>query len=376
MFIKMMMNARSIIEKMLAIADIKINGSAPFDIQINDSRFYQTVLNEGSMGLGESYMKGWWDCPELDDFLYRILHSGLDKKIKSNLHLVFLLLSARLMNRQSGNRVFKVAEKHYNLSNELFELMLDKYMMYSCAYWENAQDLDEAQERKLDLICRKLKLSPGLKILDIGCGWGGFEQYAACNYDVHVTGITISEKQAEMAAKRCEKLSVEIRIQDYRNINEQFDRVVSIGMFEHVGPKNYSVFMDTVNRNLKDDGLFLLHSIGSTEQKYITDPWIDRYIFPNGVIPSPAQLCQAFEKYFVLQDWHNFGHYYDRTLMEWLKNFKNAWSTLRNQYDDSFYRMWEYYLNISAASFRSGKNQLWQLVLTKQGCNVDYKSIR
>jgi cyclopropane-fatty-acyl-phospholipid synthase len=370
------MNARQIIEKMLAVADIKINGNAPFDIQINDNRFYDTILSEGSMGLGESYMQGWWDCNRLDDFLCRILHSNLDKKIRQNLHLLYLMLSAKLMNRQSGNRVLKVAEKHYNLSNALFELMLDKYMMYSCAYWEDAKDLDEAQEHKLDLICRKLWLSPGLKVLDIGCGWGGFEQYASEKYGVHVIGITISEKQAEMAAKRCNNLPVEIRMQDYRGINEKFDRIVSIGMFEHVGPKNYPIFMNTVYRNLKDDGLFLLHSIGSSEQKDITDPWIDRYIFPNGVIPSAKRICQAFEQYFVLQDWHNFGHYYDLTLMEWLKKFKTAWPVLKEQYDDRFYRMWEYYLNICAASFRSGKNQLWQLVLTKQGCNVNYKSVR
>ena len=370
------MNTRLIIEKMLAVAGIKINGDAPTDIQIKDSRFYDTVMHRGSMGLGESYMKGWWDCSMLDDFLYRILHSNLEQKVKSNLNLLYLLLSAKLINRQSGERSLKVAKKHYNLSNALFEQMLDKYMMYSCAYWENAANLDDAQERKLELICRKLKLVPGLKVLDVGCGWGGFEQYAAQHYGVHVTGITISVNQAEMAAKRCENLPVEIRMQDYRDINERFDRIVSIGMFEHVGPKNYEVFMNTVCRSLKDEGLFLLHSIGSNEQKDITDPWIDRYIFPNGVIPSLKQMCKAIEKHFVLLDWHNFGHYYDQTLMEWLRKFKLAWPALKDQYDENFYRMWEYYLNVSAASFRSGKNQLWQIVLTKQGANVNYKSVR
>jgi cyclopropane-fatty-acyl-phospholipid synthase len=370
------METRLFIEKMLAVAGIKINGNAPTDIQINDSRFYDTVISGGSMGLGESYMKGWWDCSMLDGFLYRILHSNLEQKVKSNLNLFYLLLSAKLMNRQSGNRSFKVAEKHYNLSNALFEQMLDKYMMYSCAYWGKATNLDDAQEQKLELICRKLKLVPGLKVLDIGCGWGGFEQYAAQNYGVQVTGITISINQAEMAAKRCENLPVQIRMQDYRDLNEKFDRIVSIGMFEHVGPKNYAVFMNTVYRNLKDDGLFLLHSIGSSEQKDITDPWIDRYIFPNGVIPSLKQICKAFEKHFVLLDWHNFGYDYDRTLMEWLRKFKLAWPALKDQYDDRFYRMWEYYLNVCAASFRSGKNQLWQIVLTKPGANVNYKSLR
>lgn len=370
------MNARSLIEQMLATAAIKINGDAPADIQIKDNRFYKAVLNEGSIGLGESYMAGWWECRMLDDFFYRILHADLEAKIKHNIHLLLLALSARLFNRQSLKSALSVAKRHYNLGNELFEHMLDKYMMYSCAYWKNAADLDTAQVNKLDLICRKLKLTAGLKVLDIGCGWGGFAQYASQNYGVEVTGLTISANQAEYASKRCAGLPVDIKVMDYRYLDEQFDRVVSIGMFEHVGPKNYQIFMDTVYRNLKKEGIFLLHTIGGHEQKNITDPWIDRYIFPNGVIPAPEQICPAFGKDFVLQDWHNFGHDYDRTLMEWLRNFRSAWPLLKNKYDDRFYRMWEYYLNICAASFRTGKNHLWQIVLSRKDDNLVYSSVR
>lgn len=370
------MNSQSFIEQTLAEAGITINGSSASDIQINDKRFYKRVLKDGSLGLGESYMEGWWDCLALDDFFYRVIQFGGEKKLKANIYLIGLVLAAKLFNRQSLKRANKVARKHYNLGNELFERMLDKYMMYSCAYWDKASNLEQAQENKLDLICRKLKLSPGLKVLDIGCGWGGFAQFAAQNYGVHVTGITISSNQAELASTRCANLPVDIQLKDYRNINKKFDRIVSIGMFEHVGVKNYPIFMDVVYRNLKDDGIFLLHFIGGNEHRITTDPWIDRYIFPNGVIPSPNQVSAAFEKKFMLQDWHNFGHYYDNTLMEWLKRFKTAWPTIKDQYDDQFYRMWEYYLNICAASFRSGKNHLWQIVLTKQSYNLSYQSVR
>jgi cyclopropane-fatty-acyl-phospholipid synthase len=370
------MDSRSLIEQLLNTTTIKINGAKPFDIQVKDKRFYKRVLNDGSLGLGESYMDGWWDCAALDDFLYRLLQANLDKKIRSNLKLLYLSVMARLFNRQSFKRAFDVAKKHYNLGNDLFEYMLDKRMMYSCGYWEYATSLDEAQEHKLNLICRKLKLSSGLKILDIGCGWGGFAQYAAENHDVHVTGITISTEQAELARKRCTALNVDIRVQDYRNISGEFDRIVSIGMFEHVGPQNYPAFMDAVDRNLKHGGIFLLHTIGGNEAETTTDPWIDRYIFPNGVIPAPLQICRAFEKHFTLQDWHNFGHEYDRTLMEWLKRFKLSWPKLKDSYDEQFYRMWEYYLCVSAASFRSQKNHVWQIVLTKKEDNMNYKSVR
>nr|WP_121271503.1 cyclopropane fatty acyl phospholipid synthase [Pedobacter schmidteae] len=370
------MNARLLIEQLLATAAIDINGRASYDIQVNDERLYKRVLNEGSIGLGEAYMDGWWDCKQPDEFLYRILKADLDKKVKSNIQSVLLAISAKIFNRQSVKRAFNVAKKHYNLGNDLFEHMLDPYMQYSCAYWKNASTLDQAQEQKLDLICRKLKLSTGLSVLDIGCGWGGFAQYAAQNYGVTVQGITISTAQAQLAAERCAGLPVTISIQDYRSIDDQFDRIVSIGMFEHVGPKNYQSFMHVAHRNLKDNGIFLLHTIGGTEEEIATDPWIDRYIFPNGVIPVPHQLCLAFDQLFILQDWHNFGHYYDQTLMAWLSRFKLAWPMLKNEYQPSFYRMWEYYLSICAAAFRAEKNHLWQIVLTKKNYNMHYESVR
>lgn len=367
---------QSTIETLIRPLGICINGTKPQDVKVHNERFFPRVLRDGSLGLGESYMEGWWDCTPLDEFLYLLISSDLDKKIKRNLPLLLLSIKARLQNRQSKSRAISAVEHHYDLDNDFFAHMLDKYMMYSCAYWENASSLDEAQERKLDLICRKLKLAPGLKVLDIGCGWGGFAQYAAEKYQVEVTGITLSSEQAAEAKKRCEHLPVHIRVQDYRTLNEKFDRIVSIGMFEHVGYKNYQNFMTIVHRNLTTEGIFLLHCIGGNESVVSTDPWIDRYIFPNGMMPSATQITRAFEKYFILQDWHNFGPYYDLTLMEWLRRFKASWPLFKDKFGQKFYRMWEYYLCLSAASFRARTNNLWQIVLTGKRFSDFYKSVR
>lgn len=371
-----MNNYQSAVEQLIRLAGIQINGNNACDICVHDDRFYQVVLRGGSLGLGEAYMEGWWDCNALDELLYKLMNAGLEKHLKDNLPLLFLTLKARLFNRQSRFRAADVAKIHYNLGNSLFENMLDKHMIYSCAYWEKAKTLDEAQEHKLDLICRKLHLSPGMTLLDIGCGWGGFARYAAEKYHVRITGITISPAQAELARNQCAGLSVDIRLQDYRDLKETFDRIVSIGMFEHVGYKNYRPFMNTVYSNLHTNGIFLLHCIGGNENVVATDPWINRYIFPNGMMPSALQIVKSIQRRFILQDWHNFGADYDRTLMEWLKRFKRSWPELKGQYHEEFYRMWEYYLCISAASFRARKNNLWQIVLTKPEYSGVYKSVR
>ena len=192
------------------------------------------------------------------------------------------------------------------------------------------------------------------------------------NYGVEVVGITISAEQAKLAKENCRNLPVDIRVQDYRNLQGHFDRVVSIGMFEHVGYKNFRTYFKTINELLKDDGLFLLHTIGGNTPVKRTDPWIERYIFPNGMIPSSQQISSSYEGYFVLEDWHNFGPDYDKTLMAWHENFENAWPEIQANYDERFRRMWRYYLLASAGSFRARKNQLWQIVLSKQGLSDEY----
>lgn len=364
------------IEQLLTDTDITLNGNNPWDIRVKNDKFYKRVFMQGSLGLGESYMEGWWSCERPDEFLYRLLNAEIDKKVKESTRLKLMYLKAALLNPQTESRAFKAIGKHYDAGNDLYARMLDPLMNYSCGYWENATNLADAQEDKLDLICRKLKLEPGQKVLDIGCGWGGFAFYAAKNYGVNVTGITISREQQQLAGKRCKGLPVEIRLQDYRNLNETYDRIVSIGMLEHVGPKNYEIFLDIVKSNLKADGICLLHFIGGNESVTTTDPWIDKYIFPGGVIPSMSQMAKALENKLILQDWHNFGPDYDLTLMSWLENFRESWPVLKENYNEEFYKMWEFYLCSSAASFRTNNINLWQLVLTKKTYPHTYRSVR
>jgi len=357
---------RARVASLLEECGVRIGGSDAHDIQIHDDRFYAQVIAHGSLGLGEAYMDGWWDARDLDGFLFRLLAAHIDES-RSSLNETLLWLKAALLNLQRGRRAFEVGERHYDLGNDLFEAMLGKRMVYSCGYWRKAQDLDEAQEAKLDLVCRKLGLRPGLRVLDIGCGWGEALKYAAERYGVIGVGLTVSREQADYAMQLCNGLPVEIRLQDYRDIDERFDRIWSIGMFEHVGVKNYRRYFDVVRRCLDDDGLTLLHTIGANTSSNHTDPWIERYIFPNSMIPSAAQIAEAAEDEFVIEDWHAFGPDYDRTLMAWLANFDRAWPQLGARRTERFRRMWRFYLSVSAASFRARRDQLWQILLSPRG---------
>jgi cyclopropane-fatty-acyl-phospholipid synthase len=362
--------------QLLALAEIKINGSNPWDIIVHNDKFYEVVLSRANFGLGESYMDGWWDCEMPDEFFARLIRAQIPGKIKKNSYLISQVLLARMMNRQSRKRAFQVGERHYDLGNELFINMLDKHLVYSCAYWQNARTVDDAQENKLELICRKLNLQAGMKVLDIGCGWGGFAKYAAERYQAKVVGITVSKEQVELAQTLCAGLPIEIRLQDYRDVNEKFDRIVSVGMIEHVGYKNYRSYMEVARRCMENDGLFLLHTIGGNRSVKSVDPWMNRYIFPNGMLPSIKQLGQAIEGLFVMEDWHNFSADYDKTLMAWHGNLEKNWDELSSKYDEKFHRMWRYYLLSCAGSFRARSNQLWQIVLSPSGVTGGYESIR
>lgn len=355
-------------------AGIQVNGNRRWDIQVHNPKTYGRVIRHGSLGLGEAYVDGWWDCQRLDEFFTRVLKAGLDNS--SVVYRWFKTLHTALVNRQSIRRAFKVGEIHYDVGNDLYQRMLDPTLSYSCGYWSNAADLDSAQQNKLDLICRKLHLKPGMKLLDIGCGWGGLAAFAARHYQVEVEGITISVEQKKLAEERVAGLPVTIKLVDYRSLEGKYDRIVSVGMFEHVGPKNYRTYFAKANELLREDGLFLLQTIGEELTTHITDPFINKYIFPNGKVASRKHLSDATLDLFRLEDWHNFGPDYDRTLMAWAGNFERYWDEIKDNYSEQFYRMWRYYLNCCAGFFRSRKGQLWQLVLAHPDRIASYKHER
>ncbi|KPG92131.1 cyclopropane fatty acyl phospholipid synthase [Pseudomonas sp. RIT-PI-q] len=366
--------AYQFIKDLLKTAGLSINGGFPFDMKLLGNGVPELALSKGNLGLGEAYMAGLWECEELDEFFARLLRSGVTETVNP-LSIIFHALSARFTNRQTQDKAWEVGERHYDLGNDFYSGMLDGRLTYTCGYWKEATTLAEAQTAKLDLICRKLDLQPGMRVLDIGCGWGSFMSYAAEHYGVECVGVTISKEQCDWAKNQYRHLPVEFRLQDYRDLDEQFDHIVSVGMFEHVGRKNHRVYMETVNRCLKDDGLFLLHTIGKNITKTAPDPWIDKYIFPNGDLPSIAQIAASIEGLFVAEDLHNFGADYDKTLMAWFHSFEKNWGVFAAELGERFYRMWKYYLLSCAGAFRARDIQLWQWVLSKKGVLGGYERV-
>ncbi|MDB5238548.1 MAG: Cyclopropane-fatty-acyl-phospholipid synthase [Candidatus Kaiserbacteria bacterium] len=370
-----MSREKDAVTKFFKDADIEVNGTRPWDIVVHDDRLYKRLLRAGSVGLGEAYMEKWWDSERVDLLFEKLLR--VQKKRVLTLQLILLSIKARIFNRQTRFQARQVVDIHYDLSNELYMSFLDPYNQYTCGYFENTDDLNEAQIQKLDLICRKLQLKSTDTVLDIGCGWGGFAKYAAEHYGCKVVGITISDEQLAYATKYVAGFPVEIRKQDYRDLaGEQFDKIVIVGMIEHVGYKNYRKIMEIVSSCLKDDGLFLLHTIGGNETYFAAEPWLDKYIFPNGMVPSIQQLGKSFEKLFVMEDWHNFGPYYYKTLMAWDKNFQKNWPSLKDKFSETFFRMFRYYFNSCAGMFKSRRTELWQIVLSKGADDTIYKSVR
>ncbi len=352
--------------------DIRIDGNRPWDIRVHDRRFFRRVITQGSLGLGESYMEGWWECDDLEELFFRLLSAKCDRKVVTPEWVIGRLIG-KTCNLQHPSRAFTVGEQHYNTGNDLFACMLDKQMIYSCGYWKEADSLDEAQEKKLRLVFDKLGLSQGMKVLDIGCGWGGAARFAAEHYNVSVTAITVSSEQAGVARERCTGLPVTVSLCDYRTLRGMFDRIYSIGMFEHVGYKNYRTYFEVVSRCLKPDGLSLLHTIGGNTPAANGDPWSCKYIFPNSMLPSASQITRNYEGLFKLEDWHVFSHDYSLTLKAWHENVEKHWQQLRSRYSETFHRMWQYYLLSFSGAFRARSIELWQILLSKQGVRGEYR---
>jgi len=363
------------LESIFEDAEIQIGGCRAWDVRIKNPQVYPRAILQGNLGLGETYMNGWWECDALDEFFFRLLRSRADRKVHPPGQFAGDLIG-RIINMQSGSQAFTVGKRHYDTGNDLFEAMLDRRMIYSCGYWQNTSDLNEAQELKLRLVFDKLMMRPGMKLLDIGCGWGGAAKFAAEEYGAEVTAITVSGKQAAFARERCRHLPVTVKLMDYRAIEGRYDRIYSIGMFEHVGYKNYRIYFTTVKRCMNPGGISLLHTIGGNEPCTNVDPWICRYIFPNSMIPSASQITRAAEGLFILEDWHSFAFDYYLTLKAWYRNVEKAWTSLSLHYPESFHRMWRYYLLSCAGAFKARFLQLWQILFSVEGITGCHRTPR
>ena len=358
--------ARRAVEQLLHAAGIQINGAGAWDIQVHDERFFTRLLADGTLGFGESYMDGWWDCAALDEMCCRAIAARLEQRFTRSLRNLLALALALVVNRQTQRRSRRVGEAHYDLGNDFFEAMLDPWMQYSCALYLPGDDLAAAQRHKLEMTCQRLQLRPGMRLLDIGCGWGGLAKYAAEHYGCSVVGVTISAEQQGFAEKWCDGLDVQIQLCDYRRVRGAFDRVVSIGMVEHVGFKNYRTYMRVAANSLGKEGRFLCHGICNSVTNLQLDPWIRRYIFPNSVLPSLSRLTKAAEGLFVVEDVLNLGPHYDPTLMAWEENFRDAWPHFAARYDERFRRMWRFYLLSCAGAFRARSMQVYSILFRKE----------
>jgi cyclopropane-fatty-acyl-phospholipid synthase len=351
------------------------------------SQVLKIARHGGMYELGEAYIRGEWKSHNLTELLYRLFTQdpelGVTFSKVSPGFLSYVILD-RFKNSQVGDGAYEVARKHYDLGNDLFSAMLDSdTMTYTCGYWNEATTLRDAQIAKIDLLCRKLGLRPGMTVLDIGCGWGNFAQYAASRYGVSVVGLTVSKEQAALARERCAGLDVKIVLEDYQKYSGSFDRIVSIEMIEAVGRKNLPTYFGMVERCLKPNGLFGLqvisaetftrYSVAALDQ-YIL--WLRKRIFPNGYLPTLPQLIAPARGTMVLEDLHNFSADYAKTLNAWAENFELAWPTLKEKYGEPFRNMWLYYLSGCEALFQARMVQLYQIVYSKGGVPGGYLSVR
>lgn len=365
------MSSEMFFSNLLAKAGVTINGRQPWDLQVREPKAYARILRDGSVGFGEAFMDGWLDCERVDMLAERAYRADLAAQVEVK-HALFEAFKAKVHPFGSRARSFEIGERHYDTGNDLFEIMLDPYMIYSCAYWLRATTLEQAQRDKLELICRKLQLEPGMRLLDIGCGWGGLARYAAEHFGVSAVGITVSKQQLELGRRLCQGLPVELRYADYRDVDEQFDRVVSVGMFEHVGRRHYPDFFAAATRCLKPSGIFLLHTVGYLQEEPI-NPWYDKYVMPGVEFPTIANVVDNAGAELVLEDLHTWeGAHYDRTLMAWFERFDRGWDKLKAKYGETFYRMWKLYLQGCAGGFRAGRMRVWQFAFSRGGLPNGY----
>jgi cyclopropane-fatty-acyl-phospholipid synthase len=360
--------ARGVVERVLGRIDVRLDGARAWDLRVTDERFFRSALLRGSMGLGEAYMDGWWQCGDLEELSRRLLVGGVEHRFRFLPTYVAPRVAARLVNQQSVARSRRVADEHYSMDNDLFCRFLGKYKNYSAAYFDlgagDLTDLDAAQARKLDLICRKLELKSSDHLLDVGGGWGELARYAASTYGCRVTSINISDEQIRFARDYCQGLPVEVRKCDYRDLDGRYDKIASIAMIAHVGYKNHRTFLRKMRDHLEPEGLMLVESTGNNTSLTQMDPWVDHYFFKGALFPSMAQLTAAAEGIFAIDDWHNFAPSYPHTLRAWNANFQREWPALRARYQEPTRRMFEYFFLMGSGAFHARVLEYWHLLMS------------
>ncbi|MDG2175165.1 MAG: cyclopropane-fatty-acyl-phospholipid synthase [Gammaproteobacteria bacterium] len=320
--------------------------------------------------MGQTYMEGGWDTGDEDlRLLLGLLRTNFSIQVSRKWYSPFLKL---LQQYNKIARSYKNIAHHYDTDEAIFRKFLDKEMYYSCAFFRNENEsLQQAQQNKAELIARKLLLKPGMRVLDVGCGWGSLAFHLATHHDVHVTGITLSNEQLRVAKKEAESRGIadktEFLLADYREHKAQYERIVSVGMLEHVGIKHLDEYFSRINEMLIDDGTALIHTIGNKKLALPTNPWIERYIFPGGRIPTLSQTAKEIEKgQLMLTDVEVWRLHYAWTLREWLKRFQEHRSEILELKDEGFYRMWEFYMAVCDMSFEFANLVVYQCQLSKQ----------
>lgn len=355
-------------------------GPPEFFLALKNPGAAKSVLRNGELGFAEAYMAGNIDVA--GDFS-QLLRLGVQaenrvKQLSLRSKMEFLFRYARNLN--FPGQAHRNISYHYDLGNDFYRLWLDDSMTYSCAYFQHQGDsLEKAQRQKYDYICRKLQLAPGETLVDIGCGWGGMLLHAAKHYGVKGVGCTLSKPQVELAQQRVKEAGLQNQVaihhMDYRSLSGRFDKLVSIGMFEHVGRKFIPVFMRKVQSLLKPGGIGLLHTIGREKQSYV-NLWTTKYIFPGGYLPSLDEIVRAMGKFdLVPNDVENLRLHYAMTLDKWCERFEAHCDAVRRMFDERFVRMWRLFLYGSAANFRYGKIRLYHVTFT-HGLNNDLSITR
>ena len=346
-------------------------------IRVKKDNFFSRVLSEGNLGLGEAYMDQSFDVEEgtLQEFLTILLRNRLDKKIRAHPSIAIRILLLRLRDTFRGK--VKNVRRHYDIGDELFESFLDSTLTYSCGYVEDVQDdIEKLQVNKHERICQKLQLKKGDHLLDIGCGYGGLLIHAAKHYGIQGTGITVSQNHYSRGIANIarERLSDQLRIDlsDFTGISGRFDKIVSVGMMEHVPRRQYGLFFQTIARALTTQGMGLIHTVGANAAKNIHDPFIQKYIFPASGQPRLSEIVDQLEKKgLAILDVENMARHYAYTATRWLERFRSNKTALdSSKYDASFLRMWEYFFCCCIAAATASDSALYQVLFIKDHAAV------